>query len=148
MLCYSEVTNSSDDYPVHSPCPLFEELHSIGMPCTHRSDISHVIPSTRESMTQALYCRNDKLSIVVDHFIYPEQARQAATLAAATLDCECGDFCNVLSITCQTPPPLNAKHNTNVFVNAPQCDISLLISTHRNCFYGDCAVSRSYGATI
>ena len=37
---------------------------------------------------------------------------------------------------------------TSVFVNAPQCDLSLLISTHRNCFYGDCPVSWSYGATI
>ena len=27
-------------------------------------------------------------------------------------------------------------------------DFSLLISTHRNCFYGDCAVSWSFDATI
>ena len=46
------------------------------------------------------------------------------------------------------PPPLDVKHGTNLFVNAPKCDLSLLISTHRNCFYGDCAVSWSFGATI
>ena len=43
------------------------------------------------------------------------------------------------------PPPLDVKHDTNLFVNAPQCDF---ISTHRNYFYGDCAVSWSFGATI
>ena len=33
--------------------------------------IRHVIPSPRESMTQALYCRNDNFSILVDRLIYP-----------------------------------------------------------------------------
>ena len=38
----------------------------IRMHCTR-----HVIPSPRESTTQALYCRNDDLSILVDHSLYP-----------------------------------------------------------------------------
>ena len=35
-------------------------------------------------------------------------------------------------------------------MNAPQCDLSLHISIYTlgNCFYGDCPVSWSYGATI
>ena len=31
-------------------------------------------------------------------------------------------------------------------LSRPPSDFSLLISTHRNCFYGDCAVSWSFGA--
>ena len=42
----------------------------------------------------------------------------------------------------------SVKRDTNLFVNAPECDLSLIISTHRNCFYGDCAVSWSFGATV
>ena len=38
---------------------------------------------------------------------------------------------------------VRSRHDTNFF--AP---VYLLISTHRNCFYGDYAVSWSFGATI
>ena len=70
-------------------------------------------------MTQALYCRNDNLSIQVDRLIYTQQARKAVMLlAAVTLDCECGDFCHVPNVMCQTPPPLNVDLMllTSVFV--------------------------------
>ena len=41
-------------------------------------------------------------------------------LAAVALDCECGDFSHVPNVTCQPPPPLDVKHDVNLFVNAPQ----------------------------
>ena len=44
----------------------------IGMPCTHSAVIyvRLIIHIPRESTTQALYCRNDNLSILVDRLIY------------------------------------------------------------------------------
>ena len=36
-----------------------------------------------------------------------------------TLACECGDFRHVPNVTCQPPPPLDVKHDANLFVNAP-----------------------------
>ena len=35
-------------------------------------------------------------------------------------------------------PLLKVKHDTTFFVNDPECDIVLLVSTHSNCLYGDC----------